>query len=110
MTRQSPRASMLAIVRALPGPNDTPMPLSDLAARTGLTPGSCQVYISRIRAELGFTVIDHQHNRGYRLGEWPGRDLNYRRPKRAPIGRPAKPEFDSAAGVVITEAGRRLGL
>jgi len=104
MTRQSPGASMLAIVRALPGPNATPMPLSDLAARTGLTPGSCQVYISRIRQQLGFTVIDHQHNRGYRLGEWPGR------PKRAPIGRPAKPEFDSAAGVVITEAGRRLGL
>ena len=43
MTRQSPGASMLAIVRALPGPNATPMPLSDLAARTGLTPGSCQV-------------------------------------------------------------------
>ena len=109
MTRQSPGASMLAIVRALPGPNATPMPLSDLAARTGLTPGSCQVYISRIRQQLGFTVIDHQHNRGYRLGEWPGREVPCRRYQRRPIT-PSRPEFDSSAGVIVTEAGRRLGL
>ena len=104
-------ASLLAIVRELERTNGEMMPLCELAPRVHLSPQSVTVYISRIRQRFGFTCIEGSPSRGYRLGEWPGREPYYQRPpKRTPVRIARAPEYDSSAGVVITEAGRRLGL
>lgn len=102
-------AAMFAIIRNLPGNSAPPIPAAALAASAGISLNSLQVYISRIRQECGFTAIAGTPSRGYRLGEWPGHDVPCRRYQRQPVT-PSRPEFDSSAGVIVTEAGRRLGL
>ena len=106
---------MLRIVRQLERPDrEARMSVATLADRARLAPGSVRTCISHIRTMFGFTVIDGSPSIGYRLGEWPGRNMVRMTPAREARAqrerevRPRQP--DSADGVVVTEAGRRLGL
>ena len=105
------RPAMLSLVEHLPAPGAERIPVVELAAATHLSPQSIQVYVSAIRQRFGFTAIEGAPRLGYRLGEWPGREPSRARcPSRYAAHRPAPPAFDSSVGVVVTEAGRRLGL
>jgi len=88
------------------------MSVPTLADRARLSTGSIATCISHIRKMFGFTVIDGSRSVGYRLGEWPGRNMVRMTPVReARAQRETRPrQPDSADGVVVTEAGRRLGL
>lgn len=77
--------------------------VGDLAKCAGITPETVKVYVSFLRGEYGYTVIDGTPATGYRLGEWPGRE-----PRK--FMQRKKREFDSSAGVVVTTAGKALGL
>ena len=88
-----------------------------LADRTKMAPGSVRTRVSHIRKMFGFTVIDGSPSTGYRLGEWPGRNIRRARPGQPPRQTLADWEREEhhrqpadADGVVVTEAGRRLGL
>lgn len=106
---------MYRIVRQLEclGPEQR-MSVRTLADRARLSTGSVATCISHIRKRFGFTVIDGSPSIGYRLGEWPGRNMVRQTPARearAQRERETQPrQPDSSDGVVVTEAGRRLGL
>lgn len=100
-----PDNGMLRIVRQLErlGPGERIAGIT-LADRANLSSRSVATYISHIRRMFGSTVIDGRPSVGYRLGEWTGRNMV--RAQRERETRPRQPD----SGVVVTEAGRRLGL
>ena len=72
-----------------------------------ITRGTAIAYVSYLRTEFGYTAIEGTPATGYRIGEWPGREVP--RDGRSQRG-PKRKEFDSSEGVVVTPAGRELGL
>lgn len=91
------------------------MTVDDIAQCASITPGTAIAYISYLRRQYGYTSIDGTPAKGYRLGEWPGREVPGRkgRPRgvveqRHRVARHYR--FDSGDGVVVTAAGKALGL
>lgn len=102
------------MVRAMERANARHLSVAELAEAACLAPGSVVAYISYLRREFGYTVIDGTPTRGYRLDEWPGREVprdGRRQGMRREIQqRRKRPAFDSSEGVVVTAAGKALGL
>lgn len=103
------------MVRAMERAGSRHLSVAELADAACLAPGSVVAYISYLRREFGYTVIDGTPSRGYRLDEWPGREVprDGRRQgvrREIPQERTPRPAFDASEGVVVTAAGKALGL
>jgi len=105
------------LVRCLERAKGEPVAPAAIAASIGITDRTVQTYVSHLRQAYGYTAILGTPAHGYRIGEWPameprrkygeGRERAVRR--RAATTRTER-TFDSSAGVVVTAAGKALGL
>ena len=103
------------MVRAMERAGSRHLSVTELAEAACLAPGSVVTYISHLRRQYGYTVIDGTPTRGYRLDEWPGREVprdGRRQGVRREMFQAARqrPAFDTSEGVVVTPAGKALGL